>query len=49
LDLDAVWGGEPWSVVGWVYQMGIEIVEGEGVVLEVNMEHPIATNGDFVA
>jgi len=24
-------------------------VEGEGAVLEVNFEHPIVTNGDFVA
>jgi len=26
----------------------VEIVEGEGAVLGVNMGHPIVTNGDFV-
>jgi len=29
--------------------MEVEIVEGEGTVLGVNVEHPIVTNGDFVA
>jgi len=29
--------------------MGVEIIEGEGAVLEVNVEHPVRTNGDFVA
>jgi len=28
---------------------GVVIVEGEGAVLEVNLGHPILTNGDFVA
>jgi len=28
---------------------GVEIVEGEGAVLWINAEHPIVTNGDFVA
>jgi len=29
--------------------MGVEIVEKEGAVLEVNVGHPIVTNGDFAA
>jgi len=29
--------------------MGVVIVEGEGLVLAVNLGHPIVTNGDFVA
>ena len=29
--------------------MGVEIVDGKGAVLGVNVRHPIATNGDFVA
>jgi len=29
--------------------MEVEIVEGEGAVLRVNMGHPIVINGDFVA
>jgi len=28
---------------------GVEIVEGEGAVLGVNVGHPIVINGDFVA
>ena len=28
---------------------GVEIVEGEGAVLVVNVGHPIVTSGDFVA
>jgi len=28
---------------------GVEIVEGEGVVLVVNVGHSTVTNGDFVA
>jgi len=28
---------------------GVEIVEGEGAVLGVNVWHPIVTDGDFVA
>ena len=28
---------------------GVEIVEGEGAVLRVNVGHPSVTNGDFVA
>jgi len=27
----------------------VEIAEGEGTVLEVNVGNPIVTNGDFVA
>ena len=41
MDLDAIWDDE------WVD--GVEIVKGERVVLEVNVWHPIVTNGDFVA
>jgi len=29
--------------------MGMEIIEGEGAVLGVNVGHSIVTNGDFVA
>jgi len=29
--------------------MGVEIIEGEGAILRVNVENPIVTNGDFVA
>ena len=29
--------------------MGVEIVEGKGAVLGVNVGHPIATSGDSVA
>jgi len=29
--------------------MEVEIVEGKGSVLGVNVGHPIVTNGDFVA
>ena len=32
-----------------MYYMGVEIVEGEGAVLWVNVGHPIVTNADFVA
>ena len=28
--------------------MGVEIIEEEGAVMEVNVEHPDVTNGDFV-
>jgi len=28
---------------------GVEIVEGEGAALGVNVRHPIVINGDFVA
>jgi len=37
------------SVEGWVYYMGVVIVEGEGPVLAVNLGRPIVTDGDFVA
>jgi len=48
LDLNALWGGE-WGqsrdgCIRWV-----EIIKGEGAVLEVNVGHLIVTNGDFVA
>jgi len=33
---------------GWVYYIGVEIVEGRGN-FGVNVGHPIVTNGDFVA
>jgi len=29
--------------------MGLEIVEREGVVMGVNIRHPIVTNADYVA
>jgi len=29
--------------------MGMEIIEREGVIFEVNVGYPIVTNGDFVA
>jgi len=29
--------------------MGVEIVEGEGIVLGINVGHPVVTNGDFMA
>jgi len=32
-----------------VYQMGVVIIKGEGVVFWVNLGHPIVTSGDFVA
>jgi len=38
-------GGE-W--VGWVYSMGVQIVEGEGADLGLNVGHLIVTNGGFV-
>jgi len=40
-----------WSKVGrWMGVLdGVEIVKGNGAVLGVNMEHPILTNGGFVA
>jgi len=36
------------SVKGRVYQMEVEIVEEEGAIFGINVEHPIVTNGDFV-
>ena len=48
LDLDAVWVvsvvGRRMGVLDWV-----EIVEGEGAVLRINVGYPIVTNGDFVS
>jgi len=32
-----------------VYYIGVEIVEGEGADLRVNVGQPIVTSGDFVA
>ena len=29
--------------------MGMVIVEGKGAVFGLNLEHPIVTNGEFVA
>ena len=37
------------SVEKWIYYTGVEIVEGEGAVLVINVGHPIVTDGDFVA
>jgi len=34
---------------GWVHYMWVGIIDGEGAVLRVNVEHPIVTSGDFVA
>jgi len=47
LNLDAVWDG---SGVG--RGMGVldeVVIVEEGAVLELNLGHPIVTNGDFVA
>jgi len=42
-----------WMVSGVGQRMGVldgvEIIEGKGAVLGVNVGHPIVTNGDFVA
>ena len=49
MDLSAIWDGE-WgvgSVEGCVYYMGVVIIEGEGAVLELNLGHPIVTNGSL--
>jgi len=46
LDLDAVWGGE-WVGRGMDVLDRVEIVEGEGTILGVNVGHPTITNGDF--
>ena len=46
--MDAVWAGELGRARINVLD-GVEIVEGEGAVLEVNVGHPIVTTGDFVA
>ena len=50
----ADWIWMPFGMVSGVSRgMGVldraEIVEGEGAVLGVNIEHPIVTNGDFTA
>ena len=39
----AVWG-KVGSVERWVYLMRVVIIEGEGAILGVNLEHPIVTN-----
>ena len=46
--MDAVLGGK-WGRSGLGILDGVEIGEGEGVVLRVNVGHTIVTNGDFVA
>ena len=45
MDPNAAWGGE-WGDRGWVYYIGVVIVEGEWAVLGVNLGHPIVTNKD---
>jgi len=35
------------SVEGWVYYMGVVIVEGKEAVFGLNLGRPIVTNGDF--
>jgi len=34
-------------VEGWVYYMGVVIVEEEGAVFGLNLRHPIVTNEEF--
>jgi len=47
VDRDAIWDGEWGQSRDGCIKLGVVIVEGEGAVLGLNLEHPIVTNWDF--